>query len=142
MPRGMSRLGSTDSSAASGSCSMARNSHTAKGSVASTPAKPNGKKRAVAFGQFDGLAVRTAPMFSAQRLKSMLGMALIQKTTSTASDDQRDDQRDLERQRHAEDVERQEDGVEDDPPDRIERGIDPEDAAEIGADEEARSPPA
>jgi len=34
MPFGMSRFGSVDSSAASGSCSMARNSHTAKGMAA------------------------------------------------------------------------------------------------------------
>ena len=37
MPFGMSRFGSTDSSAASGNCSMARNSHTANGMAASTP---------------------------------------------------------------------------------------------------------
>ncbi len=37
MPFGMSRLGSTDSSAASGNCSMARKSQTAKGIVASVP---------------------------------------------------------------------------------------------------------
>src|SRR5882672_2706371 len=35
-------LGSADSSAASGSCSIARNSQTANGSVASTPFQPNG----------------------------------------------------------------------------------------------------
>ncbi len=37
IPGGMSRFGSIDSSAASGNCSIARNSHTAKGSVARTP---------------------------------------------------------------------------------------------------------
>ena len=53
MPLGMSRLGSTDSSAASGNCSMARNSQTAKGRVASTPVNAEREPRPVAFRQFD-----------------------------------------------------------------------------------------
>ena len=79
----MSRLGSTDSSAASGSCSMARNSHTAKGRVARTPVKPNGNNGPLPSGSS---RCRPGAMFSAQRLKSMFGKALIQKTTSTASE--------------------------------------------------------
>ena len=43
-PLGMSFFGSADSSAASGNCSMARNSHTANGSVTSTPFTPNGNQ--------------------------------------------------------------------------------------------------
>ena len=43
IPRGMSRLGSTDSSAASGSCSIARKSHTANGIEAKAPGHPLGR---------------------------------------------------------------------------------------------------
>ena len=86
MPRGMSRLGSTDSSAASGSCSIARNSQTAKGSVASTPEKPNGNIEPLPSGSSIAAPSGPTPMFSAQREKSMFGIALIQKMTSTASD--------------------------------------------------------
>ena len=78
----MSRLGSTDSSAASGNCSIARNSQTAKGRVARTPEKPNGN-----IGPLpSAIRLPSGAMLSAQRLKSMFGMALIQKKTSTASD--------------------------------------------------------
>ncbi len=81
MPRGMSRLGSTDSSAASGSCSMARNSHTAKGRQASTPMKPLGRKGPLPSGS----ALPSAPTFMAHLLKSMLDNALTQNTIRQAS---------------------------------------------------------
>ena len=86
MPLGMSRLGSTDSSAASGNCSMARNSQTANGSVASTPEKPNGNHSPPPSGSSMAAPSGPTPMLSAQREKSMLGMALAQKNTRTASD--------------------------------------------------------
>ena len=82
MPRGMSRLGSTDSSAASGSCSMARNSHTANGRLARMPVMPIGKSGPLPSGS----SLPSGAMLRAHRLKSMFGMALIQKITSTASD--------------------------------------------------------
>ncbi len=86
IPFGMSRFGSTDSSAASGSCSMARNSQTAKGSVARTPEKPNGKNEPPPSGSSTALPSGPTPMLSAKREKSILGMALIQKNTRTASE--------------------------------------------------------
>src|SRR5688572_1702792 len=82
MPFGMSRLGSTDSSAANGNCSMARNSQTAKGSDARIPEKPIGNHGPLPSGSSDP----SGAMLSAQRLKSMLGKALNQKMISTASD--------------------------------------------------------
>ena len=132
MPFGMSRFGSTDSSAASGSCSMARNSQTAKGRVASTPVKPNGNQRPVAFRQ---LACRPGAMFSAQRLKSMFGMALIQKITSTASESSVTISVTLIGERHAVDVERQEDDERDHPDQRRIGRIEAEDAVHVGGDE-------
>jgi hypothetical protein len=81
MPRGMSRRGSIDSSAASGSCSMARNSQTAKGIAASTPPRPSGRK-----GPWpSGSTAPPAPTFMAQRAKSIFGRALTQKATRQAS---------------------------------------------------------
>ena len=55
MPFGMSRLGSTDSSAASGNCSIARNSQTAKGSVGEHAGDAEREERAVALRQLDRL---------------------------------------------------------------------------------------
>ena len=84
-PFGMSFFGSTDSSAASGSSSIARNSHTANGSAASTPVHPNGRNAPLPFGSSTAVPSGPAAMFSAQREKSANGIALIQNTTSTAS---------------------------------------------------------
>ena len=56
-PLGMSFFGSADSSAASGNCSMARNSHTANGNDSSTPFNPNGNHGPPPSGEFDRLAV-------------------------------------------------------------------------------------
>ena len=58
MPRGRSRVGVIDSSAASGSCSMARNSQTAKGRAANAPVETERQQRPVAVRQLDRLAVR------------------------------------------------------------------------------------
>ena len=80
MPFGMSRFGSIDSSAASGSCSIARNSHTAKGSAARTPDAER-EERPVAFR----VTLPSGAMLSAQALKSMCGNAMMQKKTRTAS---------------------------------------------------------
>ncbi|MCY1306893.1 hypothetical protein D9M70_567770 [compost metagenome] len=80
MPLGMSRWGSTDSSAASGSCSMARNSQTANGIAASTPPQPLGRKGPLPCSS----SIFSGPTFIAQRAKSRCGMALIQYTTRQA----------------------------------------------------------
>src|SRR5688572_24602472 len=84
-PLGMSFLGSADSSAASGNCSMARNSHTANGSDASTPFQPNGNHSPPPSGSSTALPSGPTPMFSAQRSKSADGNALTQNTARIAS---------------------------------------------------------
>ena len=76
----MSRAGLTDSSVASGNCSMARNSQTAKGSVASRPEKPKGNSGPLPPGS----SAPPGAMFNAQRWKPMFGMALIQKARTTS----------------------------------------------------------
>ncbi len=111
MPRGMSRRGSTDSSAASGTCSMARNSQTAKGRVARTPLKPKGKSGPLPPGRWPP----PAEMSRAKRAKSTRGIALTQKMTSTASESSVTTKRDAEAQRRAEDVEREKDEIDGDP---------------------------
>src|SRR5579864_2620516 len=67
IPRGISLLGSYDSSAASGNCSIPRYNHNAKGRAANDPRQP-----------FAGTS-------NAQRAKSTCGIAPIQNTASTAS---------------------------------------------------------
>ena len=84
-PLGMSFLGSADSSAASGNCSMARNSHTANGSVISTPLTPNGNHEPPPSGNSTFAPSAPTPMFSAQRSKSIDGIALTQYTARIAS---------------------------------------------------------
>src|SRR5688572_7334275 len=84
-PFGMSRFGSTDSSAASGSSSIARNSHTANGIAASTPAKPIGRNGPLPSGSSTSLPSGPTATLRAQREKSAYGTALIQYTTSTPS---------------------------------------------------------
>ena len=84
-PFGMSRFGSTDSSAASGSSSIARNSHTANGSAASTPLQPFGRNAPPPSGSSTSAPSGPTAMLSAQRVKSAYGIALTQNTTSTAS---------------------------------------------------------
>src|SRR6185295_5193404 len=79
-PFGMSFFGSADSSAASGSCSIARNSHTANGSVASTPLKPNGNQEPPPSGSSIFAPSWPTPMFSAQQSKATAEMALTQNT--------------------------------------------------------------
>ena len=69
-PFGMSRFGSTDSSAASGSSSIARNSHTANGSAASTPLQPFGRNAPPPSGSSTSAPSGPTAMFSAQREKS------------------------------------------------------------------------
>src|SRR5687768_13270343 len=83
-PLGMSRFGSCDSSAASGSSSMARYSHTANGMAANTPDQPKGKKSPSPFGSSTILPSGPTPTFSAQREKSTCGSALTKNTASTA----------------------------------------------------------
>ena len=75
MPRGMSRLGSRDSSAASGSCSMARNSQTAKGRAAKAPFRPNGSSGPPPWGSSMAAPSGPAPMLRAWRLNSATGSA-------------------------------------------------------------------
>ena len=85
MPFGMSRFGSADSSAASGNCSMARNSHTAKGSAASTPYMPNGRNGPWPSGSSTAAPSGSTPIFMAYLLKSNCkGSALTKKTIRIA----------------------------------------------------------
>src|SRR5688572_21732203 len=84
-PLGMSFLGSADSSAASGNCSMARNNHTANGRVASTPFQPNGNQEPPPSASSIALPSGPTPMLSAQRSKSTDGSALTQNTARMAS---------------------------------------------------------
>src|SRR5687767_5571398 len=84
-PFGMSFFGSADSSAASGSCSMARNSQTANGSVASTPFQPNGNQEPPPSANSSLAPSAPTPMFSAQRSKSTDGIALTQYTARISS---------------------------------------------------------
>src|SRR6186713_1367352 len=81
----MSFLGSVDSSAASGNCSMARNSQTAKGKLASTPAAPSGNQPPPPSGNSASVPSGAVVMFNAQRPRSKYGIALTQYTASTAS---------------------------------------------------------
>src|SRR5690349_12552984 len=84
-PLGMSFFGSADSSAASGSCSMARNSQTANGSVASTPFQPNGNQEPPPFSSSTLAPSAPTPTLSAQRSKSTCGIALTQNTARMSS---------------------------------------------------------
>src|SRR6185295_813172 len=84
-PFGMSRFGSTDSSAASGNSSIARNSHTANGNAASTPFQPIGNKVPPPSGNSSNLPSGPTAMLSAQREKSAYGTALTQNTINTPS---------------------------------------------------------
>src|SRR5690349_15271868 len=84
-PFGMSFLGSADSSAASGNCSMARNNHTANGSVASTPFHPNGNQEPPPSASSTALPSSPTPTLSAQWLKSIEGIALTQNTARISS---------------------------------------------------------
>src|SRR6476659_9373486 len=63
-PLGMSFFGSADSSAASGNCSIARNSHTANGSVASTPFQPNGNQDPPPLASSTGVPSSATPTLS------------------------------------------------------------------------------
>ena len=74
----MSAFGSYDSSAASGNCSIARNSQTANGSAANAPLNPNGNHGPPPFGSSTFEPSGAAPMFSAQRSRSKCGSALTQ----------------------------------------------------------------
>ncbi len=76
VPFGMSRLGSIDSSAASGSSSIARKNQMAKGSALKMPGIPNGRKL-----EFPG----SGSMF-VSRLESNFGIAVTKKIARTASE--------------------------------------------------------
>src|SRR5688572_1307951 len=67
-PRGMSFLGSADSSAANGSCSIAKNNHTANGKVIKIPFQPSGNQEPPPSGSSTVAPVAgSTPTFSAHR---------------------------------------------------------------------------
>ena len=100
-PLGMSFFGSADSSAASGNCSMARNSQTANGSVMSTPLKPSGNQEPPPSGNSTFAPSAPMPMFNAQRSKSIDGMRAHPEHREDQQRGNGDDDRDAERQLHA-----------------------------------------
>ena len=121
MPFGMSRLGSTDSSEASGNCSIARNSQTAKGIGGKDAVAAEGQERPVPVRQRH----RRPVGIDADVHRPLAEIELAREERAEEEEDQdrdgdqRDDHRHREGQRDAAHVEADEDDVADEPPQRL-----------------------